>query len=172
VLTVLVLLGTLGLLVVVLGLVFGELLDGAVEGLLPGDVAPGLTTALAAALSAFGFGAALALRGSSLPTSAALGLGAVGAVAVGVAAFLLSRAVIGREVAAPSGDALYGVFGALVTPVPKDGYGEVSVVVHGTRRKLSARAEQPLPAGASVYVLEVLSETSVLVAPADPLSLL
>ena len=52
--------------------------------------------------------------------------------------------------------------------MPADGYGEASFVVHGTRRKLSARSEVPLPSGTRVYVLDVLSDTSVLVAPADP----
>ena len=56
--------------------------------------------------------------------------------------------------------------------MPAGGYGEASFVVHGTRRKLAARADGPLPAGTPVYVLDVLSATSVLVAPADPTSLL
>ena len=171
-LTVLLVLGGLGLAVVLAGLLLGELLDGAVDVVVPGDLAPGATPAAGAALAAFGFGGALALRSADLALPLALGLGAAGAVAVGTAAFRLSRAVIGSPAPAPSGADLYGVYGSLVTPVPARGYGEVAVVVHGTRRKLSARSEQPLPAGTPVYVLEVLSETSVLVAPADPLALL
>lgn len=171
-LTVLLVLGVLGLAVVLAGLLLGELLDGALDVVVPGDLAPGVTPALGAAVSAFGFGGALALRDSDLATGAALGLGAAGAVVVGASAFLLGRAVVGEGVPPPTGAALYGVFGSLVTGVPAGGYGEVAVVVHGTRRKLSARAEQALPAGTPVYVLEVLSETSVLVAPADPRTLL
>jgi hypothetical protein len=172
VLTVLIVLGVLGLAVVLAGLLLGEILDGALDAVAPGDVAPGLTPAVGAAVSAFGFGGALALRGADLAAPLALALATAGALVVGGAAFALARVVIGETSAAPTGTDLYGVFGSLVTPVPPNGYGEVTVVVHGTRRKLAARAEEPLPAGATVYVLEVLSDTSVLVAPADPLALI
>jgi hypothetical protein len=170
--TALIVLGVLGLVVVCAGLLLGDLLDGAVDVVVPGDVAPGVTPAVGAAVSAFGFGGALALRGADLAPPLALALAAAGALAVGGVAFALARAVVGEPSAAPSGTDLYGVFGSLVTPVPANGYGEMTVVVHGTRRKLAARAEQPLSAGTPVYVLEVLSETSVLVAPADPLALI
>ena len=171
-LTALLVLGVLGLTVVLAGLLLGELLDGAVDGVVPGDLAPGATPALGAALAAFGFGGALAVRSGDLPVVAACALAAVGAGAVGGAAYLLSRSLIGDGVPPPRAEALYGVFGTLVTPVPPEGYGEASFVVHGTRRKLSARADAPLPAGTPVYVLDVLSATSVLVAPAHPTSLL
>jgi hypothetical protein len=65
-------------------------------------------------------------------------------------------------------ESLYGAFGVVVTPIPAGGLGEISLVAHGSHQKFAARAEQPLPARTSVYVLEVLSSTSVLVAPADP----
>jgi hypothetical protein len=168
VLAALLVLGTVGLVVVLAGLLLGELLDGAVDVVVPGDLGPGATPALGAALAAFGFGGALALRSAGLSTGTAVGLGAAGAVVVGFASYRLSRALIGDGVPPPGADALYGVFGAVVTAVPVDGYGEASFVVHGTRRKLSARAERALPAGTRVYVLDVLSATSVLVAPADP----
>ena len=171
-LTALVVVGVLGLLVVLAGLLLGELLDGAVDVVVPGDLAPGATPALGAAVSAFGFGGALALRSGRLPLAAACAVAAVGAVAVGGLSYRLSRSLIGDGVPPPGRDALYGVFGTVVSPVPAGGYGEASFVVHGTRRKLAARADRPLPAGAPVYVLDVLSATSVLVAPASPTSLL
>lgn len=171
VVTVLIVLGALGLAVVLAGLLLGELLDGAVDAVVPGDLGPGVTPALGAALAAFGFGGALAVRGAGLPLGLACALGAAGAVVVGGASFLLVRGLVGDGVPPPGASALYGVFGSVVTPVPASGYGEASFVVHGTRRKLSARAEHPLPAGTPVYVLEVLSPTSVLVASADPTSL-
>ena len=165
-------LGILGLTVVLAGLLLGELLDGAVDAAVPGDLAPGATPAAGAALSAFGFGGALALRGEDLPVGVACALGILGAAVVGTASYRLSRSLVGDGVPPPGREALYGVFGLLVTPVPAGGYGEASFVVHGTRRKLSARADHPLPVGTPVYVLDVLSATSVLVAPADPTSLL
>jgi hypothetical protein len=161
--------GVLGLVVVLAGLLLGELLDGAVDVVVPGDLGPGVTPAVGAALAAFGFGGALALRGTGLSGAAAVACGAAGAVVVGAASYRLSRSLIGDGVPPPGADALYGVFGSIVTPVPAGGYGEASFVVHGTRRKLSARADVPMPVGTRVYVLDVLSATSVLVAPAPTL---
>ena len=66
-------LGTVGLLVVLAGLLLGELLDGAVDAVVPGDLGPGVTPALGAALAAFGFGGALALRSSGLSAGVAVG---------------------------------------------------------------------------------------------------
>ncbi len=166
--TALLVLGTLGLLVVVAGVLVGELLDGVVDGVLPGDLGPGVTAALGAAVAAFGFGGALALRTSDLSLSAACGLAAVGAVAVGATAFYASRALIGSEAPPARSTDLYGVFGTVVSPIPAGGLGEVALVHRGTRLKLAARADQPLPARTPVYVLEVLSETAVAVAPASP----
>ena len=171
-LTALLVIGVLGLAVVLAGLLLGELLDGAVDVVVPGDLAPGVTPAVAAAVSAFGFGGALALRSGGVSVAAACALGVAGAVVVGATAYRLSRSLIGDGVPPPGADALYGVFGTVVTPVPTGGYGEASFVVHGTRRKLSARADRPLPAGTPVYVLDVLSATCVLVAPAHPTALL
>lgn len=166
--TIFLILGITGLLVVVAGLLLGELLDGAVDAVLPGDFGPGVVPALGAAVSAFGFGAALALRSGELTTGAAATAGSVGAVVVGAASFFLARSLIGDPVPPPRMESLYGVFGVVITPIPAGGFGEIAVVVHGSHQKFSARAEQPLPARTSVYVLEVLSSTSVLVAPADP----
>ena len=92
-LALLLVLGAFGLAVVLAGLLLGELLDGAVDAALPGDLGPGVTPALGAALAAFGFGGALALRAADLPAGAALGLGAAGAVGVGAAVVALSRAL-------------------------------------------------------------------------------
>jgi membrane protein implicated in regulation of membrane protease activity len=166
--TVLLVLGAIGLLVVVAGILAGELFDGLLDGLTPGDLGPGVTAALGAALAAFGFGGALVLRTSSLALAAACGLGGIMAVAVGISAYLASRALIGSEAAPARSSDLYGVFGTVVSAIPAVGLGEVALVHGGTRLKLAARADQPLPARTRVYVLEVLSETAVVVAPASP----
>lgn len=166
--TALVVLGTLGLLVVLAGILLGEVLDGAVDGVLPGDLGPGVTAALGAGLAAFGFGGALVLRSSDLPLAAACALGTAGAVAVAAASFYASRALIGAESRPARSSDLYGVFGTVVSAIPTGGLGEVALVHGGTRLKLAARAESALPARTPVYVLEVLSETAVVVAPASP----
>ena len=166
--TALLVLGTLGLLVVLVGILLGELLDGALDAALPGDLGPGVTAALGAALAAFGFGTALAQRAGELPTTVSYALGAAGAVGVGAASFYSARALIGAESRPSRSTDLYGVFGTVVSPIPAGGYGQVAVDQHGTRLQLSARADSPLPAGTPVYVLEIVSETAVVVAPVQP----
>lgn len=168
VLTALILLGSLGLLVLVAGLVFGDLLDGVFDVALPGDLGTGVPAATGAALTAFGYGSALALTSADLPAGASLGLGAAGAVVVGGVSYRMAKALIGTPVEPHRTSSLYGVFGSVVTAIPADGFGEVALVHGGERRKISARAESPLPAGTQVYVVEILSETAVAVAPATP----
>lgn len=168
VLTALVVIGSLGLLVLLAGLVFGELLDGILDVALPGDLGTGVPAATGAALAAFGYGSALALTSADLPTSASLALGAAGGVVVGGISYRMAKALIGTPAEPHRTTSLYGVFGTLVTAIPADGFGEVALVHGGERRKISARAEIPLPAGTQVYVVEILSETAVAVAPASP----
>jgi membrane-bound ClpP family serine protease len=117
---------------------------------------------------AFGFGAAIVneLLGARTPgmiAGAAAG-GLVAAVPTGWLASRLSRAARNmRTDPTPTRDDLVGALGLVVTPVPVDGYGEVRVRVAGQPVKLNARADQPIPVGAQVFVVQALSETSVLV---------
>ena len=167
-LTVLLVVGGLGLLVLLAGLVFGELLDGTLDVALPGDLGTGVPAAVGAAMAAFGFGSALALASADLSAPVSLVLGAAGGVAVGGVSYRLAKALIGDEAEPHRTTSLYGVFGSLVTAIPAGGFGEMVLVHAGERRKVSARADQPLPAGTQVYVVEILSETAVAVAPASP----
>lgn len=156
-----VLVGSVGLLVLLLSVVLADAVDGVLD--LPGDLT---LPALGAGTAAFGFGGALVLR--STGTLLAVLAGAVAAVVVGTAAALATRALIGGDQAPVRSADLYGVFGTVVTRIPARGYGEVSVPQGGSLVKLSAKAEQPLPAGTPVYVTEVLSATSVVVTPTTP----
>lgn len=160
--------GSVGLFFLVAGIVFGELLDGTFDVALPGDLGTGVAAGIGAGIAAFGFGGALILHASTLPLVVALLLGAAGAVAVGTVSYKASKALIGGPSAPARASDLYGVFGTVVTSIPPTGFGEIALVHAGERRKLSARAEQPLPSGTSVYVTEILSETAVAVAPARP----
>jgi hypothetical protein len=94
-----------------------------------------------------------------------VGLG--GAVVIGTAAFFLTRAVIGAPAAPVRTSDLLGVFGTVVTRIPVDGLGEVVLPQAGSRVKLAARSHEPVPSGTPVYVVEVLSATSVVVQRAD-----
>lgn len=147
--------GGVGLLLLVGGLLLGDVLD-------PGD---GLTPAIGAGLGAFGVGGAL-LLGPLGALLAAAG-GAVAAVALGVAAYALTRALIGRDSPPVRTTDLIGVFGTVVTRIPAEGLGEVVLPQAGTRVKLAARSYEPVPSGTPVYVTEVLSSTSVTVQRAD-----
>ena len=167
-LTALVVVGSVGLLFLLGGIVFGELLDGLFDVAMPGDLGTGLAAALGAGLAAFGYGGALVLHASTLPVVVALLLGGAGAVVVGTVSYKASKALIGGPSVPHRATDLYGVFGTVVSDIPTSGFGEVALVHAGERRKLSARAEQALVSGTSVYVTEILSETAVAVAPARP----
>ncbi|MDG4778300.1 NfeD family protein [Micromonospora sp. WMMD961] len=115
---------------------------------------------------AFGFGGAIVneLLGARTPgmvVGAVVG-GVLAAVPTGWLASRLSRAARNmRTDATPTRDDLVGALGLVVTPVPVDGYGEVRIRLAGQPVKLSARADQPIPIGAQVFVVQALSETSV-----------
>jgi hypothetical protein len=53
----------------------------------------------------------------------------------------------------------------VVSAIPVDGFGSVSVVVGGHTVRLNARADAPLEAGTEVHVTGVLSPTAVTVSP-------
>lgn len=168
VLTALLVVGSVGLLFLLVGIVFGELLDGLLDVALPGDTGSGVIAAAGAALAAFGYGGALVLSTSELPVAAALLLSVGGAVVVGGVSYKASKALIGGPSTPQRASDLYGVFGSVVSAIPAAGFGEVTLLHAGERRKLSARAELPLPTGTHVHVIEILSETAVVVAPVSP----
>lgn len=153
--------GGIGLLLLAVSFVAGELLDGVLDGL-GGDWLSG--AAIAGFLAAFGFGGALALNaGTGTGLAAAVGV-AAGATAGGFAGWLtttLSRD--GGDAGIRSAD-LTGREGTVISAVPADGYGEVTVTVTGHLTKLNARAEEPLAVGTPVRVTAVLSPTAVQVA--------
>ena len=63
-----------------------------------------------------------------------------------------------------SREQLIGTTATVVSDVPADGYGEVSVVLAGAQSKFSARSEGAvITRGTEVLVLSVLSDTAVLV---------
>jgi hypothetical protein len=83
---------------------------------------------------------------------------------------LVRLALGGQPDPAPSSTARLGLFGTVVSGIPDGGYGEISLSVDGTPVKVSARSAVPLDAGAPVYVTEISSSTSVVVARAPLLT--
>lgn len=155
--------GALGLGILVTSLVVGDLLD------LPdgfgGDVLS--TAAIAGFLGAFGFGAALTAGALGTAGACVVGIGA-GTAAGGLAGWLTRTLNADRTDPTPRAGDLVGLQGTVVSAVPSEGYGEISVVVHGHLTKLNARSEEPLSAGTPVTVTSSLSPTSVVVAALPP----
>ncbi|WFE22836.1 NfeD family protein [Solwaraspora sp. WMMD937] len=166
--------GGLGVVVLAVGLLGGEFLhlgDVSADGPVSVEVVAGFA-------GAFGFAAAIANEllgagdaGAGGPLGAGAGL-TVAAAAIGVAAALpagwltmrLSRAARNMPTdGTPTRDHLVGTLGVVITPIHPGGYGEIRVRLGGQPVKLSARADLPIPLGAQVFVVEAVSDTSVVV---------
>jgi membrane protein implicated in regulation of membrane protease activity len=165
------LVGGLGVGLLVLSLVVGEI------GHLGGADADGPVTleVVAALLGGVGFGgaAATALLPASLSTpltvlaALLIGLAVAGPLAWG--AFRLSRALRDMPTAETlTRHHLAGTQGVVVSAVPAGGFGEVRLRLAGQGLKYAARSDVPLPAGTPVYVVEALSETAVHVVSTAP----
>jgi hypothetical protein len=160
--------GAVGLLIVLLSLILGEIFDGLFDAL-DVDTGSGLFSApvIGSFLAAFGFGAALAMFATGMGalggSLAGLGSGMViGGVALGI-----TRSLMNMPTDAPvrTGD-LVGKTAIVVTRIPPEGFGEVSLTHAGQVLKLNARAAEATPAGAAVVVETVMSSSSVFVKPA------
>ncbi len=167
--TAFIVIGMVGLAIVLLTLVFGELLDG-LFGAFDVDAGGGVFSApvIGSFLAAFGFGAALLMFSTDVgATVGALGGLASGAV-VGGFALLMMRSLMTMptdETVTTRG--LEGASAIVITPIPEDGYGEVTIRHHGEQRKYNAQATDALPVGARVEVTAVISASAVIVAAVD-----
>jgi membrane protein implicated in regulation of membrane protease activity len=165
--TVFTVIGAVGLLIVLATLVVGELLDG-LFGALDIDAGGGVFSApvIGSFLAAFGFGAALIMTSTRADaTLAALG-GLASGLVVGGLALVMMRTLMRMptdETVTTRG--LEGTPGVVITAVPAQGYGEVTIRHHGEQRKYNAMADEELPAGTRVQVTAVLSPSAVVVAP-------
>jgi hypothetical protein len=177
--TVFLVIGGVGLAILLLSLVFGQLLDGAfdaLDGVLDGidlDVDGGSFLSgpvLGAFLGAFGLGGAVLSYTTSVgPVLATIG-GVANGLVVGWLAVRLTRAFINMPTDEPVRvDDLLGKSGRVVTTVPVVGYGEVVVRHAGQRMKLAAQADTAIAVGTEVVVIEVLSTSAVKVTSEDML---
>jgi hypothetical protein len=160
-----IIIGAVGLTLVVVTLLLGDIFDGIFEAF---DVEFGggifSTPVLGSFLAAFGFGAALIM----FSTGAGATVGALGGLAsgllVGGLALLMMRQLINMPTDASMDTAdLVGVTGTVITPIPEGGLGEITLRYHGSPQKMSARSAAPIPVGATVRVTAVLSTSSVMV---------
>jgi membrane-bound ClpP family serine protease len=154
--------GVVGLVLVGVSLVLGDLFDGVLDAL-AGDVFS--SAVIGGFVSAFGFGAAV-MQGLGTPSfvSVLVGLGA--GVAVGWLAWWLTRLVKdgGSDGTLTADDAL-GRSGKVVTSIPAEGFGTIRLMIGGHSVQLNAKAEAPVEPGTEVHVTQILSPTAVLVAP-------
>lgn len=157
--TVYLLLGLVGLVVIAGSLVVGDLLDGLVGGdWFSTEVVGGFVSAL-------GFGGAAALS-LGAPDLVALAVGLVAGAAFGFLGASLTRLIRGGGTdAVPAAEDLVGQEGVIVSEIPVDGFGTVRLRLGGHTLTFNARADLPLEAGSGVHVTSVLSPTAVAVAP-------
>lgn len=152
--------GGVGILLLLVSFVLGDILDGVLDSIGP-DAFSGL--AIAGFLAAFGFVGALTLDAGASPGLAILA-GLVAGVAAGAGAgYASSRLMRGGDESTVRSSGLVGLTGTVVEAVPADGYGMVSVTAAGHITRLNARSDEPLPGGTAVVVTSVLSPTSVMV---------
>ena len=166
--TALLIIGAVGMGLLLLTLIVGDFLDGVFDGL---DLHGGgllSTEVLGAFLGAFGFGGALLLSTTTVALPLAVGGGLVAGVVGGAFALFIVRTFLRMPTdATPRSSDLAGKLARVVTRIPTGGLGEITVLHAGHRVKLSARSNEPIPSGADVVIIDVLSPTSVLVAESD-----
>lgn len=157
--------GAVGVILVLVALLFGDLIDGVFDlDVLDGDLFS--LTSLAAFVGAFGFGAAIGL-GLSGAMPIALLVGAATGLAATALAIWLTRFLRADDSATSfKTSSMIGYAGIVITAIPDAGYGEIRVSVGGHVRKLSARSSSPLPTGTEIWISEILSPTAVTVKPA------
>ncbi len=164
--TAFIVIGTVGLAIVLITLLVGEVVDG-IFGAFDADAGGGIFSApvIGSFLAAFGYGAALIMFTTGVgATAGALGGLGSGAV-VGGFALLMMRSLMNMptdETVTTRG--LEGVRAVVITPIPESGYGEVTIRHHGEQRKYNAQAREYLPVGEQVEVTAVLSASAVIVA--------
>lgn len=160
--TLFLIIGVVGLLVLVASLVLGEMLDGIFDAMDIGIPTP----VIASFLAAFGFGAALIVYS----TDVSVGLGALGGLGsgavIGGIALVMTKSLMNMATDETlRSEDLVGRTATVVTRIPENGLGEVSLVVAGQIQKLSARSDEAVASGRVVTVISVTSPSSVVVAP-------
>ncbi len=160
--TVFLVVGAVGVVLLLVALVVGDVLDGALEGLSAGFFS---TEALAGFLGALGFGGAIALETTG-STSVAVVVGLVLGVLLGALATRASRFLHGdgEGDTVRTADMLEKI-GSVVSAIPEGGFGVVSISVAGHLTRLNARSSTAVPAGTQVSVTQVISPTAVQVEP-------
>lgn len=159
--------GGVGVALVLVTLVVGDLLDGVLHlDALDSDLFS--ISSLAAFIGAFGFGGALGLALLDNMVLAVIVGAIIGALAAWTAVWA-TRKLKSDDGASFKSDSMIGHPARVITAIPADGYGEIRINVAGHVRKYSARSPIAIDAGDEVWVSAVVSPTAVEVTPtSDP----
>ena len=159
-------LGIVGLVVLAVSLLVGDVLDGLLDGALDGIGGDWFSTEVVGGfVSALGFGGAIAVSlGAPGPVAALIGV-ATGTAFAWMAA-RLTRLVRGAGTdEAPVAADVIGHEATVLSAIPDEGFGTIRVHVGGHTLRYNASADLGLEAGSRVHVTSVLSPTAVTVAP-------
>lgn len=155
--------GSIGVVLLLVALIVGDLLDGALDVMGGGGLFS--TEALAGFLGALGFGGAI-VYGATGSTTLSVILGVVFGVALGALAGWVAHELRSDDDAgAVRSSDLIERTGQVIGEIPADGYGMVSLIVGGHITRVNARSSAAVPTGVTVVVVSVLSPTSVAVEP-------
>ena len=157
--------GSIGLLIIVLSLVFDDMFEGVFDAL-DIDVGAGLfsTPVIGSFLAAFGLVGSLVVSSTPAGSGIAALAGVVAGVVMGGVAFVVTRALMGMPTDEPVRlSDMVGKEAVVVSAIPQDGFGEVTLVHLGQRMKLNARSPRAVARGETVVVVAVHSASSVVV---------
>lgn len=153
--------GVVGVALVLVSLIFGDLLEIAADGL----GALFSAEVLGAFLGALGFAGAITLSLTDSVVAAAAAGAATGAGIGGLAWWASRRLRRGDHSGTVRTSDLIEQTGKVLAPIPRDGLGVVSLSVGGHLTRVNATSDTPIPSGTEVVVVAVLSATKVAVVP-------
>lgn len=160
--TVFLVLGVVGLVVIAVSLLMGDLTGGVLDGLGADWFS---TEVVGGFVSALGFTGAIAVQAGASDGVAVL-VGVLSGLVFGSgAAWLTGLVRRGATDHTPDAGDVVGHEGLVLSAVPEDGYGSVEVRLGGHTLRYNARADLPLEPGTAVHVTSVLSPTAVTVSP-------
>lgn len=153
--TMFVVVGIIGAILLVASLVFDDVIDGLVPDL--PYVSGAVIGAFLASFGAIGWFVSEGVGAAGLLAALA---GVVGGVAIGAAAFKFTETLVNLPTdPTPTTESLVGKPGRIVTPIRAGGIGEVLVLLGGASTKYTATADTDLATGTSVVVTAVESPT-------------
>ena len=157
--------GVVGLILLAISLLVGDLFDGVLDAL-AGDFFS--SAVIGGFVAALGFAGAIA-QAAGAPLILSIGVGVVAGAGFGWFAAWLTRLLKGggSDQTPAAADAL-GRDATVLTDIPADGFGVVRVQLGGHLVRLNAKATRPVAVGVQVHVTEVISPTAVVVTPTYP----